>query len=102
MDLKDAFLQIPVHPDYIHKTTITKPFGEFQYHYMPFGLSGASQSFQHFIDTALCNITVTYPNGITKEITVFAFVYDISLASDNEESHLVELKALFTRLTDTT
>ena len=45
-------------------------------------------------------MTVTYPNGITKEITVFAYVNDILLASDNEESHLVELKALFTQLTD--
>ena len=42
-DLKDAFLQIPVHPDNIAKTRITTPFGAFQYHYMPFGLSGASQ-----------------------------------------------------------
>ena len=60
---------------------------------MSFGFSGVSQSFQRFIDTALRNITVTYPNGITKEITVFAYVDDILLASDNEESRLVELKA---------
>ena len=100
VDLKDAFLQIPVHPDDIHKTTITTPFGAFQHHYMPFGLSGASKSFQRFIDSALRDITVTYPNGITKEITVFVYVDDILLASDSDESHLVELKALFTWLTD--
>ena len=46
IDLKDAFLQIPVHPDDVPKTTITTPFGSFQYHYMPFGLSGASKSIQ--------------------------------------------------------
>ena len=79
---------------------LLQPFGAFQYHYMPFGLSGASQSFQRFNDTALHNITVTYPKGITKEITVFAYVDDILLASDNEESQLVELKALFPWLTD--
>ena len=66
---------------------------------MLFGLSGASKSFQHFIDTALRYITVTYPNGIIKEFTVFAYVDDIMIQSDNEESHIVELKALFTRLT---
>ena len=62
INLKDAFLQIPVHPDDIPKTTITTPFGTFQYHYMPFGLSGASQPFQQFIDTALRGITITLPN----------------------------------------
>ena len=41
----------------------------------------------------LRNITVTYPNLITKEITVFAYVDDILLANDNEESHLVENKS---------
>ena len=53
IDLKDAFLQIPVHPDDVPKTTITTPFGAFQCHYKPFGFRGASQSFQRFIDTAL-------------------------------------------------
>ena len=42
IDLKDTFLQIPVHHDDVPKTTLTTPFGAFQYHYMPFGLSGAS------------------------------------------------------------
>ena len=32
IDLMDAFLQIPVHPDNVPKTTITTPFGAFQYH----------------------------------------------------------------------
>ena len=44
IDLKDSVQQIPVHPEYIPKTTITTPFGAFQYNYMPFGLRMASQS----------------------------------------------------------
>ena len=82
VDLKDAFQQIPVHPDDIPKTTITTPFGAFQYNYMPFGLS-ASQSFQRFIDSALHNITITLPNGEEKEVSVFADIDDILLASSN-------------------
>ena len=70
IDLKDAFLQILLHPDHVPKTMVTTPFGAFQYHYMPFGLSGASQSFQQFIGTALHNIIVTLPNGKQRDFTV--------------------------------
>ena len=83
IDLKDAFLQIPVHPYDVPKTTITTPFGTFQYHYMPFGLSGASQSFQRFIDMAIRNITIHLPNGEEKYICVFAYIDDILLLSSS-------------------
>ena len=100
INLKDAFLQIPVHPDDVPKTTKTTPFGAFQYHYMPFGLRRASQSFQRFIDTALCNITIRLPNREEKEVCVFAYTEDILLASSNHETHMLELLALFQCLTD--
>ena len=67
---------------------------------MPFGLSGASQSFQRFINTALRNITVTLPNGEEKEVTVFTYIDDILLASSNHATHMLELRAVFQRLTD--
>ena len=98
IDLKDSCLQIPVHPDDVPKTTITTPFGAFQYHYMPFGLSGASQSFQRFIDTALSGITVTLPNGQEHEVGVFACIDYILLASSNHDIHMLELHAVFQRL----
>ena len=100
IDLKDAFQQIPVHPDDVPKTTITTPFGSFQYHYMPFGLSGASQTFQRFIDTVLRDLYITLPGGKRHQITVFAYIDDILLASNNSQLHLLELEALFQRLTN--
>ena len=89
-----------MHPDDIPKTTITTPFGAFQYNYMPFSLSGASQSFQRFIDTAVRNLTITLPNGEEKEVSVFAYIDDILFASSNHAIHMLELRAVFQRLTD--
>ena len=100
IDLKDAFLQIPVHPDDIAKTTITTPFGAFRYHYMPFSLSGASQSFQRFIDAALRDIKIWLPNGHEKDVSIFAYIDDILFASNSHKTHLLDLHAVFQRLTD--
>ena len=89
-----------MHHDDVAKTTITTPFGAFQYHYMPFGLSGASQSFQHFLDTVLRGITITLPSRQKHEVSIFAYIYDILLASSNHMLHMHELRAVFQCLTD--
>ena len=67
---------------------------------MPFGLSGASQSFQCFIDTALRGITITLPNGQEHEVSVFAYIDDMLLASSNHDMHMLELHAVFQRLSN--
>ena len=87
-------------PDDVPKTTIIVPFGAFQYHYMPFGLSGASQSFQCFIDMALQNITICLLNGEEKNICVFAYIDDILFASSTHETHVLELSVVFQHLTN--
>ena len=94
VDLKDAFLQIPVHPSDIAKTTITTPFGAYHYNYMPFGLSGAAQTFQRFIDTVMRDLTTD--SG--RVVTAFADVDDILIASRDEKTHLEDLRDLFQRL----
>ena len=94
VDLKDAFFQIPVHPSDIAKTTITTPFGTYHYNYMPFGLSGAAQTFQRFIDTVMRDLTT----DSRRVVTAFAYVDDILIASRDEKTHLEDLRALFQRL----
>jgi hypothetical protein len=46
LDGYSGFIQIPIHPDDQHKTTITCPYGTFAYRRMPFGLCNAPASFQ--------------------------------------------------------
>ena len=69
--------------DSIALTTITIPFGLFEYLYMPFGLRNASATFQRFIDHVLqgmCNVD------------------DIHVFSNSPDEHVKHLNELFSRL----
>ena len=84
IDLRDAFHQIPNNADDIPKTCVTKPFGAFEYVTMSFGLHVASQSFMHFIDSILRNLSATDNNGRARRITILSYIDDTLIGSDNE------------------
>lgn len=96
-DLKNAFHQVPIAEEDVEKTALATPFGNFEFVRMSFGLCGAAQSFQRFIDSVLRDLTVKTPEGIRK-VTFFAYVDDILIASESEEAHLEDLEAFFSRL----
>ena len=97
VDLKDAFFQLPIAKEDIPKTTITTPIGAFEYMRLNFGLCGAAQSFQRFIDCVLRNLK---SKDSQNDVTLFAYIDDIIIASEDEETHKKDLEALFQRLAE--
>ena len=91
LDIKSAFYHIPVREEDMDKTTITTPLGAYKYKRLPLGLSNAPQSFQRWIDSALRDLHRIDENGNKRQISLFAYIDDILVASEDMKNNILDL-----------
>ncbi len=87
IDLKNAFLQIPLSQESKAYTTITTPWGLYEFNFLPFGISVSPACFQRTIDTIL--------NGLHG---VRAYQDDIIVFGKSQAEHNSRLQLLLERL----
>lgn len=87
IDLRDAFLQVEVHPGLHKYLVIATHKGYFRYKRLPFGLSSLPSVFQRIMDTILADLK-----------GVVYFIDDILITAKTCEEHLKRLAQVFDRL----
>lgn len=85
LDAKSSFWQIPLHKESSKLTTFSTPFGRFQFLRMPFGISSASEVFQHTME----QIFAGYPCAV--------IVDDIIVGGNGEKEHDENLRKILDR-----
>ena len=87
IDLKDAYLQLQVHPDSRKYLTIATHRGYFSYKRLLFGISFAPSLFQRTMDQILSGL-----DGVV------IYLDDILITAPDPELHLQRLKQVLQRL----
>jgi len=89
IDMTDSFFQTPMHPDDIHKTAVTTPFGTYKWCVIPMGFRNSPSIHQHHVTNALCPF-----------IGKICHIYldDIIIWSDTIEEHIANVRKIMNAL----
>jgi len=87
IDLRDAYLQIPIAQEFRELFTIATHKGYFSYKRLPFGINFAPALFQRTTDKVLSGLHSTG-----------AYLDDVTCGSFDTRAHLQHLRAIFERL----
>ncbi|XP_059059126.1 uncharacterized protein K02A2.6-like [Achroia grisella] len=87
IDLKDAYLQLLVHPDSRKYLTISTHKGYFQYKRLPFGISFAPAVFQRTMHQILSGL-----DGVV------CYLDDILITAENRHEHIKRVRTVLQRL----
>ena len=88
LDLMKGYYQVGMQPEDKEKTAFVTEEGLYEFNVMPFGLTGAPNTFQRLMDFLLRNLSCA-----------MVYLDDIIIFSPNEEQHVQDLKAVFSVLT---
>lgn len=58
LDFVSGYWQVPMHASDVPKTAFTTPYGNFEFHVMPFGLCRAPSTFQHMMNNVFATPTL--------------------------------------------
>ncbi|XP_054279081.1 uncharacterized protein K02A2.6-like [Macrosteles quadrilineatus] len=86
IDLRDAYLQMKVHPESQKYLTIATHVGYFRYKRLPFGLSSSPAKFQRYMESLL------------KGLNVGVLLDDIIISSKDKTTHITTLREVLRRL----
>ena len=88
-DVKNGFWHVKLDTDSSYLTTFETPFGRFRWLRMPFGISPASEYFQHALEQAIEGLAGTY--AVADDILVIGEGETYEEAEKNHDERLTEL-----------
>ena len=89
MDIRKAYMTLPVHKDSQEYFTMNTVFGSYRYRTLPEGYKNAAQLYQAVINVILSDISDKH---------IYTYLDDLCLATPDKETHIALLRKIFERL----